>query len=148
VNVTLAEAGKTQVEARRNHADDGEVLAIEGEVLAKDIWRSTEFALPQAFADERDARRAALLFRGREGAAEHRIHAEQRKEAAGDELSIYLLRFALAGEAEGGATSDGHRGKGVVVFLPIEEVGIGDGALIEVRLALIDRDELFRLRER
>ena len=148
VDVTLAEAGKAEVEARRNHADDGEVPAIEGEILAQDIWRSTEFALPQAFADERDGGRSALLFRWREGASKDGIHAEQREEAAGDELSVYLLRFALAGEAEGGATSDSHRGEGVVLFLPIEEVGIGDRALIEVRLALVDRNELLRLRER
>ena len=34
----------------------------------------------------------------------------------------------------------------MIVLLPIEEIGIGDRAGIEIRFALVQRDELIRLR--
>ena len=45
-----------------------------------------------------------------------------------------------------GAAVDGHRGKAVVVVLPVAKVGIGDRAGAEIGLALVKHHELFGMR--
>ena len=53
-----------------------------------------------------------------------------------------LLGLAASREAVAEAPRDGHGGESFVVFLPVAEIGIGDGAIFEIGLAFVEDDEL------
>ena len=70
-HIDLGDVGGAQeeVEGGGNDADDGVVLAVKGEGLAKHIGRGAEFSLPQAGADDGERRSADDVFTGGEGSA-------------------------------------------------------------------------------
>jgi hypothetical protein len=76
-----------------------------------------------------------------EGPALRGLHAEQRQELRRDHLAFHSLAGAAAGEDEIGFAMGCHGGEAVVVALPVEEVGIGDRAIGEVRLVLVQRHQ-------
>ena len=76
------------MEIRRDHADDGIVLAVEREALAQNVVSRAEFPLPQSCADQRHWFRAELVFTCCETAADDRIHAQRGKKS--DETSSPL----------------------------------------------------------
>jgi hypothetical protein len=118
------------------------LLAVEREGFADGVGRGAEFAFSEACADERDRSGASLVVGRDETAACRGLHAKDGKEIGRDELRLRLLGGAEAGEAERVAARDGHGGERVILFLPIEEIGVGDRAGVEVRLALVQGDEL------
>jgi len=63
-------------------------------------------------------------------------------------MTVQTLRFARAGEVEVFGTEGAEEGEGVILLLPIDEIGIGDGRAFESGGLEIDRVELVRLRER
>jgi hypothetical protein len=72
-----------EVEGRRQHADDGGLLAIHVEGLAHDGGVGVELAAPPCVAEENDGA-APLRRRLRKGAAHGGLHAEQLKEVGDD----------------------------------------------------------------
>ena len=150
VDVAALEVPHDEVEARRQDADDGEVLAVEEEAAADDVGIAAELALPEAGADQDHRRRARPVLVGGEVAPEHRLDAEHAEEVRRDELALEALRLADAGQAEALHARHRHRGEAAVLPLPVAEVEERDRAAPEVRLALVDRDQLLgaRVRER
>jgi hypothetical protein len=62
INILLMETWRKQAKPRRNYADDGEILSVEGDALAQYVRRGTELSPPQALADQRHRAGARLFF--------------------------------------------------------------------------------------
>src|ERR1700760_1126710 len=84
----------------------------------------------------------------RKSTAKQWLDAERLEIIRGQELAIEQFGRANAGEAEIVTARGGHGREGVVLLLPILKVRIRDRAAIEVRLALVQDDQLLRMRKR
>ena len=83
-------------EIRRRDADDREVHAVEGDVLADDVRRVIETTAPEGVTDHRDrmcAQRAVVV--GRQQSSELRFQLQHAKPLAADELYVRALRRAI-----------------------------------------------------
>ena len=90
---------------------------------------------------------AQLVFLGSKRAAKKQLHAQHREKVRRQHLGSHLLGFAGASEAEGVRAIGRDRGEGVVLAAPVEEIGIRDGAFLEMRLALEQHNQFVRVVE-
>ncbi len=144
----MLKAPSMRSKSDRNDADDFVLLAVEREALADGGWRGAELAFPEACADERDGGGADLVVGRNEGAPGDGLYAENREEIGSYQLGLRLFSRAESREAERKAAGDGHGGERLILFLPIEEIRIGDRAGVEIGFALVNGDELIGLRIR
>ena len=77
---------------------------------------------PQAVADHRDCRRAAVVFRGQETPAERRSHAEHVEDAGAGPGAADAFGLAVRGERESWRIVRGHRREGGRASFEVEEV--------------------------
>src|SRR5215467_7758521 len=80
IHLALTETDGCQTKARRNYSDNGVAATIQGDALPQNVRRRIEFALPQAFADQRHGCGADWLFVSGKGTANHRLHPKQTEE--------------------------------------------------------------------
>src|SRR5215469_11528024 len=77
---------------------------------------------------------------------QHGDNAELPKIIRAYEDCVGLFRLAQPGQNQRGiAALNGHRRKSAIVLLPIDKIQIRNGASGEIRLALVERDELLRI---
>src|ERR1043166_1968516 len=82
-----------------------------------------EASSPQRFAQDDDGRLAGLIFWRREGSAECRCDAENRKNVCGDDLAIEPLGLAVAGQVNVVRTEGADLFKRLILVLEIVKVG-------------------------
>ena len=113
-------------EMTRQHADDLEGIAIEGDGAADDRWIRAEAPAPQPVAEQDDAMAADGFLLRAEVTTERRRHANHGEERRRHFERADPLGFAAAGEvvrARGGHERVGrHRGERTVVTPPVEVV--------------------------
>src|SRR4030095_6052304 len=80
--------------------------------------------------------------------SENWLHAEDWEKVGGNEQGVHLLCFPRSGQAERIVAPHRHRGKCVIVFLPVAEFWIRNRSPLKVRLAFAQGDELVGLRIR
>ena len=76
------------VECRLGHADDGERVLIEFDLLADDRRVGSEPLLPELIAEHDDRRGSCSVIIIRDGASQHRLYAQTGVIAAGDGLTV------------------------------------------------------------
>jgi hypothetical protein len=89
------------VQGGRHHADHGERLAVEHELLVEHVRVAGEAACPEPVAQQRDALRAHLVLRGREGPPQLRLDAQRGEYPRGHLAPVQPLRLIGAGEHAG-----------------------------------------------
>src|SRR6266700_3143896 len=125
----------------RNDADNSDVLAVQREVLAKNIGGRTKLSLPKTCADQRNWRSPNLILSGREQTTHEWLDTQNRKQIRRDELAAHLHRFSAASQAKGGAPVNCHCGERTILLLPISKVEVGNRSVFEVRLTLAQSHE-------
>jgi len=130
-------------EARRDDADDGVVRTVEGDGLASDVESGAKFAAPEAAPEHDDGSGAELIVGVIEEAADNGMDAEGFEEFGGDHVAGDAFG-SLAGTEEVVVfvAVHGERGEGLVVALPVEEVGVVDGSARDTGYGVVDGDEL------
>ena len=83
-------------ERRGQHADDFSRPAVDDQLLADDVVRAPETALPVAMGQHHSPRRAGRIVFGAEGATENGLHAQQRQCRRADEQSLHPFRIAAS----------------------------------------------------
>src|SRR4029077_9913342 len=141
---TTETSGK--IEACRKHTNDQKAPAIEVQTLAENVRRRVEFPLPEPFTDDRNWRSSNFVLTGRECTADQRLPPNHVQEIGRKKPRLQLLGLAMSGEIEVVAAIQAHSGECAVLFLPILEIRPGNGPAREIRFALGEPDELFRLR--
>ncbi len=95
-----------------------------------------ETALPEGVAEHGESGAAGLIFLRPEGAADHGLDAEQRKQSGGDALGLKLLRIEVtvgaAGEAEPRILHGRHLFRGMALLLPSQEIDRRNGHTIAI----------------
>ena len=115
--------------------------------MAKDRGQAPELAMPEAIAEERDGAGAQAIVGSVEIAADRRVDAERGQELRGDHEAVHpLCRTVTAGEVVVLVAIHGHGREGAVLALPVEEIEIADGRLRLASIALVDGNQLARLR--
>ena len=82
-----------EVQLRRQHADDGELVALEIDRLPDDLLLRAEERRPEAMTDDRHRSRAGLMLRLGEQPPMQRAHAEERVERLRDEVRLHVHRL-------------------------------------------------------
>ena len=85
-----------ELERRGQHADDFNRPAVDDQLLADDVVRAPETALPVAMGQHHSPRRAGRIVFGAEGATENGLHAQQRQCRRADEQSLHPFRIAAS----------------------------------------------------
>src|SRR5258706_15480289 len=97
IQIDFAVEHAKHLKHRRQHADDGSGLAVDGDRAAYNRGVRGIAALPETVAQYEDAIAARLLFFGKERAAERRHGAQKREKIGGDAEALRALRFARPG---------------------------------------------------
>src|SRR5215831_6935750 len=79
---------------------------------------------------------------------EGRPDSEQIEKLRRDKYAVDLLGFPQARQTESVPAQDSHGGKAAVVRTPVEKIRKGDRPVLEISLALVQPNELFRVRIR
>jgi hypothetical protein len=148
IEIARVKVADGEIEVRGDYADDGEGAAVERERFAEDVWAGVEFARPQSSADDDQRAATDLVFAGRKQSAQDRLDTENGKEIGRDIIAWRSLCISHPGKREAALMSNGERGEGLVVPLPIAKVWIGNGALGKVGFALVNGDKLTGIRKR
>ena len=130
-------------EVRRNDADDRVVRTVEGDRFSSDVEGGSEFAAPEAAAEHNHGCGAELIVGVSEQTAHHGMDAEEfekfgRDHVAGDAFS----GFSGAEEVVVFVAVHRQGGEGLIVALPVEEVGVVDGSAGDAGNGIVERDEL------
>src|SRR5260221_8605273 len=112
--------------------DHGAVHAVENESFADDVIRGPKLAPPQTFGEHHSRVRAQAVFVRGKGPSPQWSDSQNLKEAGGDHLSPQAVRLSGTGEIEPGGTVRRHRGERAVHLLPVLEIWIGNGAVLEI----------------
>src|SRR5262245_29671152 len=115
-------ASTKQREVRRQHADDRVALVVQPQDFSHRVRRLREFALPQGGADDSYGAGAGLIFLRPKVPPQGGINSEHREELPRDEPRTDALRFASACQAKAESAHNGHRGKRLVIFLPVTKI--------------------------
>src|SRR5215471_9429974 len=86
---------RQELKARRRHADDRMLLAVEQDLFSDQSRVAAEPPLPEPIADQRHFISVRFIFFLRKNAPQFRLDAEQREEVGGYGLRLDLLRFAF-----------------------------------------------------
>ncbi len=131
-----------------NHAHDRAGCAIQNDRLSEDPERRAKLAFPEASPKNHDRCGARVIIIEKEVTAENGPYAKRRKKVRRNHITAEALRFARADEVVVLVAVYGHRGKRLRVALPIEEIQVRNGGVIESRSLSINRNQLAGLRVR
>ena len=137
-----------ELEARRDHADDRERLAVENDCFSGDGRIGAETLPPEPFAQHRDLALARqILFRSEPAAQEHR-HAHDVEESGGHADAEERRRFARARENDASGIDHGrHALERLIAALPFRELVRADDVPIRVVAPLPGEHEAIGIAE-
>ena len=104
--------------------------------------------MPKSIAEDGHRPGTCLVFFWTKRAAEERLQTESREKFGGNHVNVNALGLAGAGHVVVVGPESTQGCEGVVVFLPVEKVQIGDGAFLERRGLRVDGHEFVRIRKR
>ena len=107
------------MKAGRHHADDGVSFVVEKNILTDDVGRAAEAGLPQTITEDNSSIRAGPILLRQEGAAQNRLHAEQRKKICAHAVSLDFFRFTAANQVEAAPVHRRHILKALIERFPI-----------------------------
>ena len=112
---------------RSHHAYHGKGRFIQRDLLAHNAAIAAKPALPEGVGQHRHVLVAWLVLAGKEGASQHRFHAQDGKEGGRDGGGARVFRFTVAGQVHAFAGKDGHVFENAVLLFPVDIVGHRDG---------------------
>ena len=109
---------------RRQHADDGERIAVDGQRLADDVRVGPEAALPEGVREDDNAPVALPLLVLEKPAAEHRVNPQRRQPSDGDERAPDSPLAGSVGIRDGDARAvvGGHLLEDVVLISDVKKI--------------------------
>jgi hypothetical protein len=130
-------------EVWRHDADDGVVRAVESDGFSGDVEGGAKFAAPEAAAEHDHGSGAKLIVTVVEGAPDDGTDAEDFEEFGGDHVAGDAFGgFAGAKEVVVLVAVHGERGEGLIVALPVEEIGVVGGSALDAGHSVVHGDEL------
>ena len=150
VDVALAAAAlETELEVRREHADHGVRLPVQGQRPPEDAGVAAEAALPEPVRQDDDPAARTVLFR-QERPAVRGPDPERLEETLGDQRRVEHLGLAVPGEIERVRLDRRHLLEAGRLLAPVQEVGrrrFGRHVAV-VRIGLPQRHEAVGFRKR
>ena len=137
-----------EIERRREHGDNRVRLAVEEHRAAKDARVAAISTLPERLAEDEGALAVRPILVVVERAPNRQPAAERREELARDGTAEYAFGLAVTGQHAANHHRDGEILERGLPRAPVEEVRVGDGALVDGWCLLADDDESIGMRQR
>ena len=134
-----------KIKPTRCYADNGMRTVPQRDHGPHDRRLGAEPGAPEPLREDRDGRRSGPIVVRQEIAAHQRHHAQCAKIVTADIGAHDPLRPLSPGQNEVSPALGGHRGKHLVFFLPLQEVGIRDGIARAVAGGFTEQDQTLRV---
>src|SRR5712692_12002757 len=123
-------------------------FAVKRDALSQNVLRGAKFAMPKSVAEDGHRTSTRLVFFWTKRAAQNRLQAESRQKFRRNHVDVNALGLAGAGHVVVVGPEGAQGSEGMIVFLPVEEIRICDGAFLERGRLGVNSDEFVGIRKR